>query len=191
MSHPGLIGYEIVRRVRRAEVPAAYPFNPQTAHAVLGASGRRYLVPPGIDVLELGLIDTPGRFELLPLDLDDKPLWDEVIHLIVTKAQAERQHSILLRSYRALHALIVESATLHASVAGWPRRGALHPVFGFIRLETIETWKSLRHGTNALSEEELDQLHESVARRVAIRIRAHFVHQRTVGSRPLRSEGDG
>ena len=148
MSHRRLIGYEILRRVRRTEIPADYPFNPRTARAVLGVSGRRYLVPPGIDVLELGLIDTPGRFELLPLDLCDKPLWDEVIHLMVTKAQAERQHGIVLRSYRALHTLIVESATLRASVAGWPRRSAPHPVFGIIRLETIETWKSLRHGSN-------------------------------------------
>jgi hypothetical protein len=175
LTLPRLIGYEILRRVRQAEIPSQCPIPQSTARAVLGTGSCRYLVPPGIDIFELGIIDTPGRFELLPIDPYDNPLWDEVIDLVVSTAQAEQQRDILMRSYHALHALIWESATLHASVAGWSRRGSPHPVFGFIRLETIETWKSVRHGTEPLSEEERDRLHESVARRVALRIRARFV----------------
>lgn len=86
-----------------------YPLNPRTDRAVLGAPEGRYLVPPGIDVLELGLIDRAGQFELLPIDLRDKPLWDEVTQLLVTATEAERQRDIVRRSYHELCAHIAEA----------------------------------------------------------------------------------
>ena len=175
VSHPRLLGHEIMRRVGRTEAPEGFPLNPRTDRAVLGAAGGRYLVPPGIDVLELGLIDRAGSFELLPIDLHDRPLWDEVVNLMVTRAQADRQRSILLRSYGALRTIIAEAALLEESIEEWSRRRAGHPVFGIIRLETIETWKSRRRGTAPLSEAELDRLHAEVARRVARRIGAHII----------------
>ena len=171
---PRVIGYEILRRVDQAEVPG-YPLNPRTERGVLGAQGKRYLVPPGIDLFELGLIDAAGCFELLPIDANNKPLWDGVIHLMVTEAQAERQRGLRLRSYAALHAMILEADELEASVAEWSERGVMHPVFGMIRLETIEVWKAMRHGSEPLSEHDLDALQASVARRVAAKIRAHVI----------------
>ena len=94
---------------------------------------------------------------------------------MVTRAQAERQRSILLRSYGALRAIIAEAALLEKSIEEWSRRRAGHPVFGIIRLETIETWKSRRRGTAPLSEAEIDRLHAEVARGVARRIGAHII----------------
>lgn len=172
-----MIGYEILRRVEQAEVPD-HPLDAHTERAVLGARDGRYLVPPGIDILELGLISAAGRFELLPIDGNDKPLWDEVVHLLVTEPQAERQRGLLLRSYKALHAMIQEADELDAAVAEWSARGAAHPVFGMLRLEAIEVWKTLRHGSEPLSEPELDALHTAVARRVAAKLHAHVVRER-------------
>lgn len=175
VSRPRLLGHEILRRVTRAEVPANYPLNPRSDRAVLGALEGRYLVPPGIDVLELGLIDTAGRFELLPIDCRDKPLWDQVTHLLISDAEAERQREIVLSTYRALCARITEAEQLRSSVAEWSRSRVAHPVFGTIRFETIATWRSRRHGTEPLGERVLDRLRAEVARRVAARIGARLV----------------
>ena len=172
--HPSVIGYEILRRVERAEL-SGYPLNPRTARAVLGARNRRYLVPPGIDLFELGLLDTAGRYELLPIDVDDKPLWDEVVHLVVSDAQVERQRQILRRSYRALHAIIWEASKLESSIAEWSRRGETHPVFGMLRLETIEVWKSMRHEIEPLNESRLGSLRARVVHQVAASVRAHII----------------
>lgn len=170
-----LLGHEILRRVTRAEVPANYPLNPRSDRAVLGALEGRYLVPPGIDVLELGLIDTAGRFELLPIDRRDKPLWDQVTHLLISDAEAERQREIVLSTYRVLCARITEAEQLRSSVAEWSRSRVAHPVFGTIRFETVATWRSRRHGTEPLGERVLDRLRAEVARRVAARIGARLV----------------
>jgi hypothetical protein len=48
-------------------------------------------------------------------------------------------------------------------------------VYGTIRFETVATWKSMRHGTEPLTEGELARLHAEVVRRVAARIGAHLV----------------
>jgi len=80
-----------------------------------------------------------------------------------------------LRAYRALHSIIQEADELESSITEFSRRGETHPVFGMIRLETIEVWRSMRRGTKSLSDRELDALHMEVARRVAARIRAHVI----------------
>lgn len=175
MSRLKLLGHEILRRVGRAEVPAVHSLDPRMDRAVLGSREGRYLVPPGIDVLELGLVDTAGQFELLPIDRRDKPLWNEVTHLLVTPAEAQRQRAIVLRSFQALCDLIAEAEELRSSVADLSRRRVAHPVFGSIRFETIATWKAMRRGTEPLGERALDRLHAEVARRVAVRISAHLV----------------
>lgn len=102
-------------------------------------------------------------------------MWNDVVNLIVTKAQAERQRTLLLRAYRALHSIIQEADELESSITEFSRRGETHPVFGMIRLEMIEVWRSMRRGTKSLSDRELDALHMEVARRVAARIRAHVI----------------
>ena len=173
-STRSVIGYEILRRVEPAEVPG-YRIDPHNERAVLGAPGGRYLVPPGIDLFELGLIDAAGRYELLPIDDGDKPLWDEVTHLLVTARQADQQRRLLLRSYRMLHAMIAEADELEASVIAWSRRREAHPTFGMLRLETIQVWRTMRSGIESRSERKLDGLRRHVARRVAIQIGAHII----------------
>ncbi len=170
-----LLGHEILRRVSRAEVPAGYPLDPRTDRAVLGAREGRYLVPPGVDVLELGLVDRAGRFELLPIDLRDKPLWGEVTQLLVTAAEAERQRGIVQRAYRDLCTHIVEAEELRSSVAEWSSRRVAHPVYGTIRFETVATWRSMRRGTEPLTDDERAALHAEVLRRVAASIGARLV----------------
>ncbi len=173
-SRPRIVGYEILRRVEPREVPG-YPLDPRKDRAVLGAREKRYLVPPGVDVFELGLIDGPGPHELRPIDENDKPLWDDVIHLLVGEAEAARQRELLRMAYRALWGMIAEADELEASVAESSRRREAHPVFGMLHLETIDVWAARRRGLGRLGVHELHVLHVAVARRVAARIRAHLV----------------
>lgn len=173
-SASSVIGYEILRRVEPSEVPG-HRLDPRIERAVLGAPGGRYLVPPGIDLFELGLIDASGQYELLPIGGDERPRWDEVTHLLVTPRQAGEQRSLLLRSYRMLHAMIAEADELEASVAAWSERREAHPTFGMLRLETIQVWKSRRGDIAARSEATLDRLRREVAQRVAVRIGAHII----------------
>lgn len=179
-----VVGYEILRRVEPGEVPG-YPLDPRKDRAVLGAGEKRYLVPLGVDVFELGLIDRPGPHELLPVDEGDKPLWDDVIHLLVSEAEAARQRELLRRAYRTLCGMIGEADELEASVAERSRRHEAHPVFGMLRLAPIDVWAARRWGRGQLGAHELDSLHAEVARRVAARIRAHLVGP-TVGRRRRR-----
>ena len=60
-----------------------------------------------------------------------------------------------------------ERVQLEASIAECSARGVAHPVFGMLRLETIEVWKAMRRGTEPLGESDLDALHACVARGVA------------------------
>jgi hypothetical protein len=173
-SGRGIIGYEILRRVQRWEVPG-HPLDPRTERAVLGAPEKTYVIPPGIDVFELGIIDRPGPHELLPIDEVGKPHWDEVVHVLVTEALARGQRELLLRAYRALCTAIQEADALETDVAAWSSRGKAHPIFGMLRLATIDVWTSLRRPGERLDERELDTLHAKVARRVATRIGAHVV----------------
>src|ERR1043165_7173423 len=161
-----IIGYEILRRVTGAEV-SGYPIDPTLGRGVLGTPTERYLVPPSVDLFELGLLDREGQYELLPITTNEEPLWDGVIHVLVTEAQADRQREILLRSYRTLHRMIREADELEASAAErpqaaedevgarLPRRGP-HPVFGMLRLAMIDVWKMRRRGRGPLCEKELD-----------------------------------
>lgn len=173
-SAPSVIGYEILRRVEPSEVPG-HRIDPRTERAVLGAPGGRYLVPPGIDLFELGLIEAAGHYELLPIEADDRPRWDEVTHLLVTPRQADEQRGLLLRSYRMLHAMIAEADELEASVAAWSERREAHPTFGMLRLETIQVWKSMRRSIEPRRDGMLDGLRREAAQRVAIRIGAHII----------------
>jgi hypothetical protein len=171
-SRPRIVGYEILRRVEPWEVPG-YPLDPRRDRAVLGAQEKRYLIPPDVDVFELGLIDRPGLHELLPIDPSDKPLWDAVIDLLVSEAEAARQRELLRMAYRTLCGMIAEADELEASVSEWSRRREAHPVFGMLRLATIDVWAARRQGLGQLNTRELHALHAEVARRVAARIRAH------------------
>jgi len=142
---------------------------------VLGTLEKRYLIPPDIDVFELGLIDRPGLHELLPVDENDKPLWDDVIHLLVGEAEAARQRELLLMAYRALCGMIAEADELKASVAERSHRRETHPIFGMLRLATIDVWAARRRGLGQIGVRERQSLHAEVARRVAARIHAHLV----------------
>lgn len=173
-SERRLIGHEILKRVAQADFPR-YPVNPLTTRGVLGACGERYLIPPGVDPLELGLIQVPGNYVLLPVDTDDTPMWDAVVNFQVTEAQAVRQRQLLMRSYQALHDMIGEADELDASVSEWSRCGRTHPVFGMLRLEIIRAWVESGHEAGPLSAAERIALDRSAAVRVAARIRAHVV----------------
>jgi hypothetical protein len=142
---------------------------------VLGARESQYVIPPGIDLFELGILDTAGRYELLPIAERDRPLWDRVIHLLVTADEAARQRELLLRAYRTLCATIVESDELRTSVAEWSQRRAGHPLFGMLRLTTIDVWRAMRRPSQALTERAIDELHREVARRVAAKIGARLI----------------
>lgn len=177
-SAPRMIGYEILRRFPQ-EGDTVVPFDPpivaRLERAVLGPPGGRYLVPPGIDLFELGVIARAGRYELLPIDVADRPLWHAITDVMVTENEALRQRRLLLRCYRTLHATIQEADALDADVIAWRSRGAMHPIFWLLRVETIEVWRQRRRISEPITDREFDLLHAAVARRVATRIEAQIV----------------
>ena len=71
--------------------------------------------------------------------------------------------------------MIAEADELEASVAERTRWHEAHPVFGMLRLATIDVWAARRRGLGQLGVREFDALHAEVAHRVAARIRAHVV----------------
>ena len=182
----GVVGYEILRRVAQSEV-RDIRIDPRHERAVLGSRDSRYLVPPNVDIFELGLLTNPGQYELLPIDRRDKPLWRDVVNLLVTDALAQRQRTLLMRAYRTLHAMIREADELESSINEWSQRGETHPIFGMLRLAMIEVWRSERRGREPLAECELDALHRKVGRRVAGRIRAHLRGERFATCQPRAS----
>ncbi len=86
-------------------------------------------------------------------------------------------------AYRTLCGMIAEADELEASVAVWSRRREAHPVFSMLRLATIDVWAARRHGLGQLGARELESLHAEVARRVAVRIRAHPIGPNIGGRR--------
>lgn len=167
-----MIGYEILRKIKQSDAPW-FPIDHLTDRAALGTrSGVPYLVPLGLDIFELGLVDMAGPFELLPITSDQQELWDDIVHLLVTEAQAEQQRALLLRLYRTLHEMILEADYLESTVK---ERGMGHPVFEMLRVATIDVWKAQRRGNEPLTERTLSALHTRVARRVAVEIRAHII----------------
>jgi hypothetical protein len=177
-SAPTVIGYEILRPFPHGN-GSAVPFDPPSRRkherAVLGPPDGRYLLPLGVDLFELGLIARAGRYELLPIDVADNPLWHAVTDVMVTPDEALRQRRLLLRCYRTLHATIREADALEAEVIARRNRGEMHPVFWMLRLETIEIWKQRRRGSEPITDRDLDLFHAAVARRVATRIEAHLI----------------
>lgn len=172
-SDPQLIGYEILRRVPPgggSRIPFDPPIDPTRERAVLGPPDGRYLIPPGIELFELGIIASAGRYELLPIDAAESPLWHAITDLVVTEDEARRQRRLLLRCYRILHATIREADALEAEVIARRGRGEMHPIFWMLRFETIEVWKQRRRVSEPITDRELDLLHAAVARRVAARI---------------------
>lgn len=172
---PRLIGHEILRRFVQGDdttVPFDPPIDARRERAVLGPPDGRYLVPPGVDLFELGVIARAGRYELLPIDVADRPLWRAITDVMVTEDEALRQRRLLLRCYRALQSAIREADALDADVTAWRSRGEMHPIFWMLRVETIEVWKQRRRICEPMTDRELDLLHAAVARRVAIRIAA-------------------
>jgi hypothetical protein len=179
-SAPRVIGYEILRRFpQEGDTMVAFdpPIDARLERAVLGAPGGRYLVPPGIDLFELGLIARAGRYELLPIDVADRPLWHAITDVMVTEGEALRQRRLLLCCYRALHATIREADALDADVTAWRSRGEMHPIFWMLRVETIEVWKQRRRISEPIKDRDLDLLHAAVAGRVATRIEAQLVSE--------------
>jgi hypothetical protein len=156
-------------------VPFDPPVDPKRERAVLGSPAGRYLVPPGIDLFELGVIARAGRYELLPIDVADRPLWHAIIDVMVTEDEALRQRRLLLRCYRTLYATIREADALDAEVTAWRSRGEMHPIFWMLRVETIEVWKHRRRTSEPLRDRDLDLRHAAVARRVATRIEAPLI----------------
>jgi hypothetical protein len=109
---------------------------------------------------------------LLPIDEDGRPHWDGVVDVLVTEALAEGQRALLLRAYRALRSAVRVGEALDADITERSRRGETHPIFGMLRLATIDVWAARRRLGAPLAERELDALHAEVARRVAKRIGA-------------------
>jgi hypothetical protein len=161
VAHARIRGYEILRKVRKEEVPADIPLN----KGLRGSYG--YLVPPGIDLLELGLIHKAGHYELLPIDADDKPLWDEVTNLIITESQAAEQIEITFAAARALLDLMPDDAAdLDIMLQG--KYPDFRPSLLFLLGEAaVDTWTELRRGSAPLDEAERLRLQAAVTRRVA------------------------
>jgi hypothetical protein len=147
-------------------------FDVKAERAVLGTYAASYLVPVEVDLFELGLVTEAGIYELLPIDLDGRAIWNEVTDLMVTKKQARQQREILLSFYRTLLETMPDMApTLENEIYDLSRRGIAHAVFGLLRLAAIDTWRTMRHTAKPLDAREQHRLYGEVARRVASTLR--------------------
>lgn len=162
-----IVGYEIIRKPTLSELPTGIEIDIKNARGSLGHDGYLYVVPYGIDPLELGLIANAGLFQLLPIDGHGIPDWDAVIDLPVTAEEAARQIQILQRSYYDLLTRLAPdvSANLDKAVTQGFKTRSAHPVLGLIRRATIETWSAQRSGSDPLNEAERDRLHTAVVQR--------------------------
>lgn len=155
-----------MRKVSQDEIPSTIPLKSRTARGTL------WTIPPGLDPLEIGLIQSAGRFELLPIDVGDKPLWGEVTHLVVTDNEARRQRDILFGYYDAmLRILPDDAADVDISVREVQDSGETHPIFQLLRQAALETWIDNRKGTGPLTEAQREKLNMSVARRATAMMR--------------------
>lgn len=163
---PRIIGYQIGRKVDQDEIPSTVPDKARDLVGMLGFDGASYMVAPGVDVLELGVIANPGNFLLLPLNAYKEPLWKETVTLIVTPEQAAVQRNINARFFAALLAeLPHDAADLEAGVASLSERGRVHPIFDAIRRAALETWAQERRVDAPLDDAERRRLDAAVARR--------------------------
>lgn len=167
-----IIGCEIHRKVAQSEIPSHLALKARETRGVLGKDGYKYVVPPGVDPLELGVIVSAGQFELVPITFDGNPLWHETINLLVTEDQAARQRSIVMSFYHALlDHMPYDAPDLEAGVQAEAKRGETHAIFGLLRRAAIETWAEHRVGSDPLDEPQRERLHAGVARRTAALLR--------------------
>lgn len=167
-----IIGHEIHRKVVQSEIPSYLSLKPQEVRGVLGKDGYKYIIPPGIDPLELGVIVNAGQFDLVPIDRENHPLWNESINLLVTEDQAVRQRNIVMDFYHALLDHIPHDAPdLEAGVQAEAKLGGTHAIFGFLRRAAIETWAEHRSQSVLLDDHEYERLLAGVARRTAALLR--------------------
>jgi hypothetical protein len=160
-----LIGYKIARRVEQSEIPATIPVRAKDVVGLLGSV--HHLVAPGIDVLELGILGSPGRFLLIPHNADHAPVWEETIDLLVTQEQAAAQRNISDRFYAALlEVLPHDAADLQAGIASqWEQERQVHPVFSLLCRAAVEIWAIERRPAEPLTDAERQRLEGAVARR--------------------------
>lgn len=167
-----IIGHEIHRKVAQSEIPSHLSLKAHEVRGVLGADGYKYIIPPGIDPLELGVIVNAGQFDMVPVDRENKPLWNESINLLVTEDQAAQQRTIVMYLYHALLDYLPHDASdLEAGVQAEAQHGGTHPIFGLLRRAAIETWAEHRGEAAVLGDDERERLYAGVARRTAALLR--------------------
>jgi hypothetical protein len=165
---PRIVGYWIGRKVTQSEIPTTISVKAKDAVGMLGHGDTQYVVPPGVDVLELGLVANPGQFVLIPFSDDQNSLWDQTHTLLVTEEQAAVQRDINARFYAALLAqLPYDASDLESAVAESRKLGKLHPIFGLLRQAATDTWAAERRPSEQLDDNERNRLDIAVARRAA------------------------
>lgn len=168
-----IIGYEIGRRPKLAEIPQELRDRASELLAFMGSDDRNYLIPPGVDPLELGVVATPGEYMLLPINDRREPIWQHLKELHVTRAQADRQLEILTRFRRAcLDALPHDAADLEAAIEEATRLGEPHALLGIVRTAAIDVWQRERAAGEPLTPKLAARLDAQVGRRAAELMRA-------------------
>jgi hypothetical protein len=163
-----IIGYWIARKVAQSEIPASIPVRAKDVVGLLGGGyGHHHLVTPGIDVLELGILTSAGRFLLIPVNADRKSVWAQTVDLLVTPEQAATQRDISQRFYAALLAALPHDADdLHAAVTSdREQERREHHVFNLLGRAATEIWALERRPTEPLTDTERQRLEGAVSRR--------------------------
>lgn len=175
-SHPGLLaGYRLLARIQGDEarwaVPTPLPL-PGGQSFLVGTARGPYMLPAGIDPLELGLIVTPGEYDLVPVDPLNRPLHRGALHLAVSEKQAAEQRSIWRKSYEALLEVIPDDAEdIERDVHAMGAQGRFHPCLEALSRATIDTWCRDRDPTAELDESERHRLRRHVAARALMGLR--------------------
>jgi hypothetical protein len=170
---PRIIGYEIGRRPKLAEIPPELRDQASELVAFMGSGGQHYIIPPGVDPLEIGVVASPGDYVLLPIDENGQPIWEHVKELHVTRAQADRQAEILTRFRGAcLNALPYDAADIMAGIEDSTKRGATPALLGIVRLAALDVWRRERTAGERITPALASRLDALVGRRAAELMRA-------------------
>jgi hypothetical protein len=170
---PRIIGYEIGRRPKLAEIPPELRDQASELVVFMGSGGQHYVIPLGVDPLEIGVVATAGDYVLLPIAESGQAIWQHVKELHVTRAQADRQAEILTRFRGAcLNALPYDAAEIMAGIEDSTKRGETSALLGILRRAALDVWQRERTAGAPLTPELALHLEAQVGRRAAALMRA-------------------
>ena len=170
LALPQIRGYRLFAKVASPRDPE-FVSMPGECRLLVGTSRGAYLIPPAIDPIELGLFPAPGYYELHPIDINNEPIRDQVIHLYVSEWDWKRQKGIWRKCYDAFLALIPHDASdIDRAVQSNAASGLTHEVLEMLAESTLEVWRTIQTPCEQLTNGQRDLVYARVAEQTYSRV---------------------